>query len=76
MFNINVCWWLDSNSRPLELEATVLPTEPQPLPNYCIVILDVHDGVAVCDGVVVGFAIDDGASAAADKGNSILFTSV
>ena len=24
--------WLDSNRRPLELEATTLPTEPQPLP--------------------------------------------
>ena len=33
MFNINVCWWLDLNRGPLELEATALPTEPQPLPN-------------------------------------------
>ena len=32
MFNINFCWWLDSNCRPLELEATALSTEPQPLP--------------------------------------------
>ena len=28
--------WLDSNSGPLELEATALPTEPHPLPsNFC-----------------------------------------
>ena len=32
MFNINDCQWLDSNHRPLELEATALSTEPQPLP--------------------------------------------
>ena len=32
MFNINFCRWLDLNRRPLELEATCLPTEPQPLP--------------------------------------------
>ena len=30
MFN-KFCRWLDSNHRPLELEATSLPTEPQPL---------------------------------------------
>ena len=35
MFNINInfCQWLDSNHGPLVLEATALPTEPQPLPN-------------------------------------------
>ena len=27
------CQWLDSNSRPLELESTALPTEAQPLPH-------------------------------------------
>ena len=32
MFDINFCHWLDSNIGPLELEATTLPTEPQPLP--------------------------------------------
>ena len=32
MFNIKVCMWLDSNCGPLLLEATALPTEPQPLP--------------------------------------------
>ena len=32
MFNINFCWWRDSNRGPLESEATALPTEPQPLP--------------------------------------------
>ena len=32
MFIIKYCWWLDSNCRPLELEATTLPTVPQPLP--------------------------------------------
>ena len=29
---INFCQWLDSNRGPLVLEATALPTEPQPLP--------------------------------------------
>ena len=28
MFYIKSCWWLDSNRRPLEFEATTLPTEP------------------------------------------------
>ena len=28
------CRWLDSNRGPLVLEATALPTEPQPLPNF------------------------------------------
>ena len=32
MFYINFCWWRDSNHGPLELEASALPTEPQPLP--------------------------------------------
>ena len=34
MFNIYIifCQWLDSNRGPLVLEATPLPTEPQPLP--------------------------------------------
>ena len=32
MFNINFWQWMDSNRRPLELEATALPSEPQPLP--------------------------------------------
>ena len=31
LFN-KFCRWLDSNRRPLVLEATALPTEPQPLP--------------------------------------------
>ena len=38
MFNINVCQWLDLNCGPLDLEATALPTDPQPLPrntNLC-----------------------------------------
>ena len=30
--SINFCRWLDSNRGPLELEATALPTAPQPLP--------------------------------------------
>ena len=34
MFNINFCGWLDLNYGPLDLEATALPTEPQPLPNF------------------------------------------
>ena len=33
MFVIKLCRRLDSNCGPLELEATALPTEPQPLPN-------------------------------------------
>ena len=37
MFNIKVCMWLDSNCGPLLLEATALPTEPQPLLNYHII---------------------------------------
>ena len=32
MFNIIFCQWLDSNRRPLVLEATALPIEPQLLP--------------------------------------------
>ena len=32
LFDIIFCWWLDSNCVPLDLEATTLPTEPQPLP--------------------------------------------
>ena len=35
MFNKS-CRWLDSNSGPLVLEATALPTAPQPLPNYSL----------------------------------------
>ena len=31
-FSINFCLWLDSNHGSLVLEATTLPTEPQPLP--------------------------------------------
>ena len=31
------CQWLDSNQGPLVLEATALPTEPQPLPRQWIV---------------------------------------
>ena len=34
MLNKFFCWWLESNRRPLELEATTLPTEPQP--HFCI----------------------------------------
>ena len=32
MFYLQIRWSLDSNFGPLELEATSLPTEPQPLP--------------------------------------------
>ena len=48
MLNIqtNFCWWLDSNRRPLVLEATALPTEPQPLPNcmryFCYRFVPTH----------------------------------
>ena len=35
MFNKS-CRWLDSNPGPLVLEATALPTAPQPLPIYLI----------------------------------------
>ena len=34
MFILKSCRWLDSNLRPLGLEATTLPTEPQPVPIY------------------------------------------
>ena len=33
MVNIIFCRWLDLNRRRLELEASALPTEPQPLPS-------------------------------------------
>ena len=39
MFNINFCRWLDLNRGPLALEATALPTEPQPLPFKIVVNL-------------------------------------
>ena len=39
---INFCRWLDSNRRPLVLEATALPTEPQPLPNLLIVTIQCY----------------------------------
>ena len=34
MFNINFCWWLDSNRGHMASGATALPTEPQPVPRY------------------------------------------
>ena len=34
MFNIIFGRWLDSNRRPLELEATALPNDPPPLPKF------------------------------------------
>ena len=37
MFNIIFYQWLDLNCGPLELEATALPTEPQPLPAFVLV---------------------------------------
>ena len=36
MFHIKVCQWINSNRGPLVSEASVLPTEPQPLPNLNI----------------------------------------
>ena len=39
MYNIQVCRCLDSNRGPLELEATTLPTEPQPLPKLLYLLL-------------------------------------
>ena len=35
---INICRWLDSNCGTLVLEATALPTEPQPLPNLSNIV--------------------------------------
>ena len=35
MFNIKICGWLDSNRGPLVSQATALPTELQPLPEFC-----------------------------------------
>ena len=37
------CPWLDSNSGPLESEATALPTEPQPLPLIGVVFKKTND---------------------------------
>ena len=39
MINIKYSQWLDSNHGPLELEATTLPTESQPLPHIQILAL-------------------------------------
>ena len=36
MFSLKIHQWLLSSRGPLELEATALPTEPQPLPNEAI----------------------------------------
>ena len=45
MFIIKFCWCLDTNGRPLESEATTLPTEPQPLPNLLIFVQVKNFGV-------------------------------
>ena len=45
MFIIKFCWCLDTNDRPLESEATTLPTEPQPLPNLLIFVQVKNFGV-------------------------------
>ena len=34
-----ICQWLDSNCRPLVLEATALPIEPQPPLPHCVLLL-------------------------------------
>ena len=39
IFYMNVLWWLDKYRGPLVLEATSLPNEPQPLPNYRLIQL-------------------------------------
>ena len=52
MFYIKVCQWLDSNGKPLVSEATALPTEPQPLPNWPL--LAVTDGAASTKNGKVG----------------------
>ena len=41
MFNLNFWRILDSNRGPLELEATALSTEPQPLPIVLIGIIPI-----------------------------------
>ena len=42
------CWqWLDSNRGPLELESTALPTDPQPLPLFFILLTFNLDKVVV-----------------------------
>ena len=33
MFIIIICWWSDSNRRPMVSESSALPTVPQPLPS-------------------------------------------
>ena len=45
MVIIKFCWCLDTNGRPLESEATTLPTEPQPLPNLLIFVQVKNFGV-------------------------------
>ena len=43
MFNINFSQCRDSNCRPLDLEATALPTEPQPLPEGKFVVEQIKE---------------------------------
>ena len=54
--NINFCWWLHSNRGPLELEATALPTEPQPLPWFSFIILT-KARVSTCQDLALLFLV-------------------
>ena len=50
MFNKIFCRWLDLNHRPLELEATALPTEPQPLPFKLVFTFLINHSDILCTG--------------------------
>ena len=56
MFNIFFCRWLDSNCRPLNLESTALPTEPQSLPsaNDCMSLCLFHFHQSTFSHILLG----------------------
>ena len=45
MFNVNFWQWLDSNCGSLVLEATTLPTEPQPLPIQIVLFVSTKENI-------------------------------
>ena len=51
IFNIKVCWWLYLNRRSLKLEASALPTEPQPLPKSNVIVCQISARVCGCSKV-------------------------
>ena len=52
---INFCRRLNSNRTPLVMEATALPTEPQPLPNFFVVKLCLSENKQKGDNVLTYF---------------------